>query len=388
MTNSKNFRKIYYWAPFSSNIATPKAVMNSAESLIKYGYQNFKPSIINAVGEWDNYLCNQYENKVPIINLTNFKLYNFIQNNGYLTSRLIYLITFICCFWKLKKFIQRDNPDYIILHLITSLPLFLLIFFKFKTKFVLRISGYPKLNFFRKFLWYLARKKIFLVSSPSKSTFEKIKNTNLFDIKKLTILYDPVFKIREIAILKKEKINSKFTDSQYLLAIGRLTRQKNFEYMLKQFSIIIKKKKELKLIIIGKGEEQKKLIKLAKEKNIYKSVLFLGNQNNVFKFLNNAKCFLLSSSWEDPGFVLIEAAACNTPIISSMCPNGPKDFFANNSNNGYSFDLNSKNGLSEAFEKFYSDSEKNIFLKKLNAKKYINKFSFYSHYLSISRILI
>jgi glycosyltransferase involved in cell wall biosynthesis len=129
-------------------------------------------------------------------------------------------------------------------------------------------------------------------------------------------------------------------------------------------------------------------MKIVKQKNIHKSVFFIGNQNNVFKYLNKAKCFLLSSLWEDPGFVLIEAAACNTPIISSTCPNGPKDFFTNNSNRGYSFDLSSKNGLSEAFDKFCSNSEKDIFFKKVNAKKYIKKFSFYSHYLSISRILV
>ena len=36
------------------------------------------------------------------------------------------------------------------MHLITSLPLFLIRTFKFKTKFILRISGYPKLNFLGK----------------------------------------------------------------------------------------------------------------------------------------------------------------------------------------------------------------------------------------------
>ena len=109
MSDSKKFKKIYYWSPFSSNIATPKAVMNSAESLIKYSNQEFKPTIINAVGEWDHYLDGKYENKVPIIDLTNLKLYNFIQNKGYLTSRLIYFITFICTFWKLKKFLQKHD---------------------------------------------------------------------------------------------------------------------------------------------------------------------------------------------------------------------------------------------------------------------------------------
>ena len=38
----------------------------------------------------------------------------------------------------------------------------------------------------------------------------------------------------------------------------------------------------------------------------------------------------MTSSWEDPGFVLIEAALCRTFVISSNCNNGPTEFLDNN----------------------------------------------------------
>ena len=47
-------------------------------------------------------------------------------------------------------------------------------------------------------------------------------------------------------------------------------------------------------------------------------------------------CFLSTSLWEDPGFVIIEAAFCNTPIISSDCENGPKEILPSN-DYGYIF---------------------------------------------------
>ena len=47
--------------------------------------------------------------------------------------------------------LENENPEYLIVHLITYVPLFLLLFFNYKTKIILRISGYPKLNNFRKF---------------------------------------------------------------------------------------------------------------------------------------------------------------------------------------------------------------------------------------------
>ena len=53
-------------------------------------------------------------------------------------------------FMPLLKTLKKNKPDYIIIHLITSLPLILLLFFNFETKFILRISGYPRMNFFQK----------------------------------------------------------------------------------------------------------------------------------------------------------------------------------------------------------------------------------------------
>ena len=45
-------KKIYYWGPFLENVATIKAIFNSAYSINRYS-NSFETSIINAVGEWD-----------------------------------------------------------------------------------------------------------------------------------------------------------------------------------------------------------------------------------------------------------------------------------------------------------------------------------------------
>ena len=62
-----------------------------------------------------------------------------------------------------------------------------------------------------------------------------------------------------------------------------------------------------------KNELIKKSIKL----NIEKDIIFLGHKENVYPYYKNAMCFVLTSKWEDPGFVMIEAAASKLPIISS-----------------------------------------------------------------------
>ena len=47
-----------------------------------------------------------------------------------------------------------------------------------------------------------------------------------------------------------------------ILSVGRLTRQKNFSYLIEEFSEFQKFNNDFVLIILGEGEEKKKLIKL------------------------------------------------------------------------------------------------------------------------------
>ena len=62
--------------------------------------------------------------------------------------------------------------------------------------------------------------------------------------------------------------------------------------------------------------------------------------------MKNSEIFVLSSLWEEVGFVIVEAAINNLFVISSDCPNGPKEFL-NNGNNGLLF----KNNLTGSLKK-------------------------------------
>ena len=108
----------------------------------------------------------------------------------------------------------EKKPDYLVIHLITSLPLILFLIFKFDTKLILRISGLPKLNIFRKFLWKISNNKIHFVTVPTKETCLKLKNMNIFDNSKIRHLPDPVFienKIKKKLQLIKIKIVNIFS---------------------------------------------------------------------------------------------------------------------------------------------------------------------------------
>ncbi len=357
--------KIYYWSPFTSKVATIKAVINSAYSMNKF--YNHETYIINSFGEWD-YYKNDLKNKNIKIIESKKKIKTSLKN-GFFLSRLLYLRIFLNSFLILKKIIERDKPDFLIAHLITSLPILLFNLFNFKTKLILRISGFPKLNLFRKYFWKFSNHVFFKITTPTKQTYTDIKKLQIFDRKKLQYLPDPVFLKKDISKKFKNKINSR----NYILNIGRLTKQKNQKFLINAFRKIQKKYNNLSLIILGEeGEMKNELSNLVKIYNLDKKITFLNHVNIPFKIIKNSKCVIVSSLWEDPGFVMIETAALKKPIICSNCPNGPLEFFSNGKS-GFLFKSNNEKSLLHTFDKFMNMNKKmkNKFLE-MNFKKSLN----------------
>ena len=351
--------KVFYWSPHTSHVATIRAVLNSAASLIEYGKNKYDVRIINVNGEWNNFKLE----KVNFINLYKSVCFNTFPINGFIKSRLSYFYIFIRYFFTLKKLIKDENPDFLIIHLVTSLPLVLLMLFNFKTKFILRVSGLPKLTFFRKLLWKTVSKKLYLITTPTISTLNYLKNIHIIDKKKIVLLTDPVFRIRQIVSLKNKKLSENLqSDKKYIISIGRLTYQKNFNLLIESFYEIKKIYNEYKLIIIGEGEKREELEFLIKKFNLKDQVFLVGFKENIFPYLKIADCLISSSRWEDPGFTLIEAGILNKIIISSNCISGPKELF--NEDNGYLFDNENKESLINQFITYKKIVMKTIKLKK------------------------
>ena len=376
--------KIFYWSPFFSKIATIKAVLNSAKSLIKYQTQDtYSVSIINAIGEWNDYK-NSTEKNIFFKDLSKKNFTKLIPKSGFLQSRLSYIFIFLYSLPKLLKIINKEKPDYLIIHLITSLPIFLSPFFNKKTSIILRFSGLPKLNLMRKIFWKLYSKKIYKITCPTQSTLETIKRSKIFDENKITLLKDPIISIKNIKRGATQKIDKKMTNEKYILGIGRLTHQKNFKLLLDFFFRLNKKFPEYKLYILGEGEDKTLLNDIISNYKLNKSAFLLGYQDNIFKYLKNAECFILSSLWEDPGFVLVEAGATNTNIIASDCPNGPQEIIYDKD---FLFSNGSANDLLNKFEIFQKKSITDLINQKINIKKRVKFYTAFQHYKKLNLIL-
>jgi glycosyltransferase involved in cell wall biosynthesis len=301
-----------------------------------------------------------------------------------------YLIIILFSFFPLLNILKKENPEFIIIHLLTSLPLILNNFFNFKTKFILRISGFPKLNLFRRFLWKSCSKKIYKITCPTRDLLSYLKKTNIFESEKILYLQDPIINIEDY--IKKIKINTNDISNKiknynnYFLAVGRLTKQKNYSYLISEFNKYLKIDKDGILLIIGDGEDEKNLKKQIKNNDLSNNIFILNKINNVYPFMKKARALLLSSLWEEVGFVIVEAAFCNLFVISSDCPNGPKEFLENGEA-GYLFQSNKKNELKKKIEKFVKE-EKNLKNYKIKAKKNSLNYTLLRHHSNLKKILL
>ena len=377
--------KIFYWCPFIGNVATIDAVLNSIKSINKYSNNLMEPCLINSVGEWN--LKKKKINKIKIIDFYKSNLIEYLPKLGFIKSRITYFLIFFLTVFKLHKILKKQKPEYLIIHLITFIPMFLMVLFNYETKFILRISGYPKLNIFRRTFWKIAGRKISYITTPTISTLNLLKSNKIFPEEKIIYIPDPVLNIEQIQRKKNDidVLESQLSKQNSLITIGRLTKQKNFGFLIDVFHELQNKHKNLNLFIIGEGEEKQKLINKINELKLTQKIFLIGYKNNVFNYLKNSKMFISTSLWEDPGFVLLEAGYCNKTVLSSNCPNGPVEILENGKN-GFLFKSNSQKDFIEKFEEVMNCSDLIINKKKILLKKKCKEFTLLNHFKRLKKI--
>lgn len=121
---------------------------------------------------------------------------------------------------------------------------------------------------------------------------------------------------RDVNIYKEEKQN-------WILAVGRLHKEKGYDRLLKAFARI--NAPDWKLVIAGGGEHTDYYIELTKNLKIDKQVMFLGKVTNIDQLLCKSKIFALPSYREGFPNALCEAMVAGLPCVSFDIIAGPSD---------------------------------------------------------------
>lgn len=136
-----------------------------------------------------------------------------------------------------------------------------------------------------------------------------------------------------------------------VIAIGRMTYQKNFQAMIKIWSKV--NTEGWRLIIIGDGPDRNNLLDMINQLSL-RNVEIHPFSPNVKDYYNRARLILMTSRYEGLPMVLIEAQSFSIPIIAFDCPTGPSQII-NDNQNGYLVEDNNAHSFSRLLQTFISD---------------------------------
>ncbi|MEM2138640.1 MAG: glycosyltransferase family 4 protein [Candidatus Woesearchaeota archaeon] len=290
------------------------------------------------------------ENKIDLItmNFNGLKKQEAINENFFVyrvncfrtkkeKSTFLEMLSFLMpAYLKAKELIKKsikENKKYDLIHCHFIFPTGIIAYLikkKFKIPYIITSHGsdvpnynpdrFKLLHFLLKPFW----KKILNESEKIICPSERLKKLILFsqDNKKKDITEKKIVVIPNALNLTKRKINLEKKEKIILYA-GRLFQRKGVQYLINAFDLLntsnTKNSKDWKLFISGDGDYKKELEKIANKTKSKNKIKFLGwlDKESLYKLYEKSSIFVLPSSEESFGMVLIEAMMFGNAIITT-----------------------------------------------------------------------
>lgn len=188
---------------------------------------------------------------------------------------------------------------------------------KFKFGMEIQIHGFEKYRGLRKMIAKFVIPKANSIRAVSQRLKKQMIGEFGVDSEKITVIPVHADIMNQESGIRNYGINDKFV----FLTVGRLVPIKNIEMQIRAMAKIVgtqnfvSANKKIELWIVGEGEEKEKLKNLCYALCVMRYVKFLGWQDDLRKFYEQADVFLLTSNYEGWGMVAVEAASHGLPII-------------------------------------------------------------------------
>ncbi len=166
------------------------------------------------------------------------------------------------------------------------------------------------------------------VTTVSSSVEHSVVHRYGVDQRKVNTIHNPI----ELETVKRHSADvlDPEYDRNYILAVGRLVKVKQFDMLIHAFSEV-RKTRNVNLLILGDGPEKPKLEQLIRDLSLTQHVHLLGFVDNPWVFMARANLLAVSSKIEGFSNVIVEAMAVGCPVLSTRC-GGPEDIIKNGEN--------------------------------------------------------
>ena len=107
----------------------------------------------------------------------------------------------------------------------------------------------------------------------------------------------------------------RYSNNQLLIS-GRLRKLKGHHFLLNAMQIIVKAIPDIKLVILGNGEEMENLLKITAAYGLNDAVIFAGYADSVLNYISGSDILVAPSTAEAFGLVVLEAYSCAKPVVA------------------------------------------------------------------------
>jgi len=230
----------------------------------------------------------------------------------------------------LARFLRKTDPDVVIAAMVHvgAAALAAQMLSRWKGKVIVRAdgsrryhgrkaggSGSPVLDWLQRILLPGAHALVGVSSTIAREYEEDL------GLKNCLVIHNPVSARSGVSVPVKHPFFE--SGDPVAIAIGRLTKQKGFDFLIEVFGGLVEKP-DLKLIILGDGDQRQELESLISELGLDGSVSLPGFVTDPFPFLRRSSVFALSSESEPFGLTLVEALSTGIPVVSTDTE-GPRD---------------------------------------------------------------
>lgn len=130
-----------------------------------------------------------------------------------------------------------------------------------------------------------------------------------------------VMDVDDIILKSKQEIGIEIDKKRLnLCSVGRLTKDKGYDRLLKCFNLIVKEKyTDWHFYLLGQGEEEGHLRQMVKDLNLDSYITFLGFNTNPYKYVSKMDLFICSSLVEGYSTAVAESVVVGVPVLTTDC---------------------------------------------------------------------
>lgn len=228
------------------------------------------------------------------------------------------LLRWLRMFWQASRLIQRQQVQVVSAQDMYYLGLLAVVLHKLYSVAVeVQVYGLDKFNFFRRELTDFTLRNVHSLRVAGEAL--KTKLIEQFGVPEDRIHIVPTH-VDWLDWREKEFVFDRFEhweDDFVFLVVARLVPIKKVNGVITAFEQVVRQMPRCRLVIVGTGRQLPKLKRQVKDLGIAKEVEFITRTDSIVDYYRHSNCYISFSQFEGFGVPLVEALACQLPVITT-----------------------------------------------------------------------